>query len=81
MGLGEGSLALTVVELVGLSHHGHGDCAAIGLVEEALVGARLWEGSLPVAVEVEGIHQHQARQLVHSPFAKYVTDHAYRKTR
>lgn len=33
--------ALTVVELVGLSHHGHRDSAAIGLVEEAVVGARL----------------------------------------
>lgn len=32
------SLALTVVELVGLSHHGHRDGAAIGLVEEAVVG-------------------------------------------
>ena len=35
---GRGSLALTVVELVGLSHHGHRDGSAIGLVEEAVVG-------------------------------------------
>lgn len=70
MGLGEGGLALTIVELVGLSHHGHRGGAAVGLVEEAVVGARLWEGCLPLAVEVEGIHQHQARQLVHGPFVK-----------
>lgn len=71
MGLGEGGhLALTVVELIGLSHHGHRDGAAIRLVEEAVVSAFLWEGRFPLAVEVEGIHQHQARQLVHSPLAK-----------
>lgn len=51
-GFGEGSLALTVVELAGLSHHGHRDSAAIGLVEEAVVGAQLWEGCLPMAIEV-----------------------------
>ena len=64
------SLALTVVELVGLRHHGHRDGAAIGLVEEAVVGVCLWEGHLPLAVEVEGIYQDQACQLVHSPFTK-----------
>lgn len=66
----EGGLELTVVELVGLSHHGHRDGAAIRFVEEAVVGARLGEGGLPVAVEVEGVHQHQARQLVHGPSAQ-----------
>lgn len=66
----DGGLVLTVVKLVGLRHHGHKDSAAIRLVEEAAVGGQLWEGRLPLAIEVEGVHQHQAGQLVHSPFAK-----------
>lgn len=33
------SLELTVVELVGLSHHGHRDSATVRFVEEAVVGA------------------------------------------
>ena len=65
---GRESLALTVVELVGLSHHGHRDGAAVGLVEEAVVGARLQEGHLPLAVEVEGIYQDQAPPFTRNLF-------------
>lgn len=36
-----GDLGLTVVELVVLSHHRHGDGAAVRLVKEALVRAGL----------------------------------------
>lgn len=81
LGLLEKGLELTVVELVGLSHHGHGDGAAIRFVEEAVVGARLGERGLPLAVEVERIHQHQTRQPVHSPSAQQVANHACQKAR